>query len=277
VSPLAFSRRGAGPPLVLLHALGSSRACWDPVVPGLAERFSVVAVDLPGFGDSAPLPADAEASPARLAESVAGLLDELGIEKPHVVGNSLGGWIALELAAMRPTASVTLLAPAGLWRRGTPLYCLVSLRLTRWACRHAPRVLSRLVARPLGRILVLGQTHGRPTRVTPERARREIAALGTAPGFEVALAATVHRHYRAGPDLRTPVTVAIGSRDLVLLPSRSRHLDQLPPGTRSVPLPGCGHLPMSDDPEAVIGVITTSAGTRIETSPGVRHEQAARQ
>jgi pimeloyl-ACP methyl ester carboxylesterase len=266
MNSLAFSRRGAGPPLVLLHALGSSRSCWAPVVPALAERFEVVTVDLPGFGGSAPLPAGVEPSPARLAESVADLLDDLGIDGPHVVGNSLGGWIGLELAAMRPLASLTLLAPAGLWRRGTPLYCLASLRLSRWASRHATGMLSRLVAHPLGRILVLGQTHGRPTRVTPERARAEISALGTAPGFEGALAATAHRHYGPGPDLETPVTVAIGSRDLVLLPHQSRHLDQLPPGTRSAALPGCGHLPMSDDPAAVVDLITASAATRNDIS-----------
>jgi pimeloyl-ACP methyl ester carboxylesterase len=264
MNSLAFSRHGAGPPLVLLHALGSSRSAWDPVLPGLAERFDVIAVDLPGFGGSASLPPGVEPTPARLAGSLADLLDELQIDRPHVVGNSLGGWIALELAAIRPVASLTLLAPAGLWRRGTPLYCLVSLRITRWASRHAAGTLSRLVAHPLGRILVLGQTHGRPTRVTPEQARAEIAALGTAPGFEAALAATVHRHYRAGPALGAPVTVAIGSRDLVLLRHQSRHLDQLPPGTRSAALPGCGHLPMSDDPAAVIGLITASTAAALD-------------
>jgi pimeloyl-ACP methyl ester carboxylesterase len=264
MNSLAFSRRGSGPPLVLLHALGSSRSCWDPVVPALAERFEVISIDLPGFGGSAALPPEVEPSPARLAQSVAAFLDELGIDRPAVVGNSLGGWIALELAAIRPVAALTLLAPAGLWRRGTPMYCRISLRLTRWACRYAARTLSRLVAHFFGRILVLGQTHGRPTTVTPERARAEIAGLGTAPGYDAVLAATLHRHYRAGPPLGAPVTVAIGSRDLVLLPHTSRHLDQLPPGTRSVPLPGCGHLPMSDDPVAVIELITASARSGIE-------------
>jgi pimeloyl-ACP methyl ester carboxylesterase len=264
VNSLAFSRHGAGPPLVLLHALGSSRSAWDPVIPALAERFEVITVDLPGFGGSAPLPPEAEPSPARLAESVAELLHELGIDRPDVVGNSLGGWIALELAAISPVASLTLLAPAGLWRRGTPLYCRISLRITRWACRHAAGGLSRLVAHPVGRILVLGQTHGRPTRVTPERARAEIAALGTAPGYDAALAATRHRHYRAGPALGAPATVAIGSRDLVLPTRRSRRLDQLPPGTRSAALPGCGHLSMSDDPAAVTALITASVSRGLD-------------
>jgi pimeloyl-ACP methyl ester carboxylesterase len=145
-----------------------------------------------------------------------------------------------------------------LWRRGVPLYCWVSLRITRWASRHAAGLLSRLVGRRLGRILVLGQTHGRPTQVTPAQARASIAAMGTSPGFDAAFAATVHRHYRAAP-LGAPVTVAFGSRDLLLLPGQSRHVDQLPPGTRSVALPGCGHVPMSDSPEAVAAVISESA------------------
>ena len=210
-------------------------------------------------GGSAPLPPDEEPSPARLAGAVAELLDALAIDRPHLAGNSLGAWIALELAARRPVASLTLLGPAGLWRRGTPLYCRATLRINRWAARSAPGVLSWLVAHPLGRVLVLGQTHGRPTRVTPDHARAEIAELSTAPGFDAALAATVHRHYRADAALGAPVTVAIGSRDLVLLSHRSRRLDQLPPGTRSAALPGCGHLPMSDDPAAVTALISATA------------------
>jgi len=261
VEQLGFSRHGKGPPLVLIHALGSSRAAWDPVVARLGERFDVLAVDLPGFGESAPLPPATEPHPARLAEAVADLLDDLHIDRPHVTGNSIGGWVALELARLRPVASLTLLSPAGLWRRGTPLYCLVSLRITRWACRHAPGLLSRLVTHRLGRILVLGQTHGRPTRVAPERARAEIEVLATSTGFDAALAATAHRHYTAGPILGAPVTVAFGSRDLVLPMRRWRRLDQLPAGTRSAALPGCGHIPMADSPTAVVAVIDASVSS----------------
>ena len=88
---LAFTRRGAGAPLVLLHGLGSSRRAWDPVVPALAERFDVLAVDLPGFGDSKPFPPQLEPLPAALAAAVDGLLENVGTEAPHLVGNSLGG------------------------------------------------------------------------------------------------------------------------------------------------------------------------------------------
>src|SRR3954447_5182417 len=104
MSQLAHERRGAGAPLVLLHGIGSSRHVWEPIVPALAEQADVVAIDLPGFGESPPLPAGVEPVPSAIADRVAELLDQLGVSVPHVVGNSLGGWVGLELARRRPVA-----------------------------------------------------------------------------------------------------------------------------------------------------------------------------
>jgi pimeloyl-ACP methyl ester carboxylesterase len=258
MATLAFTRSGAGAPLVLLHGIGSWRHVWDPVIPALAEHFDVLAIDLPGFGDSEPLPPQVEPLPAALAAAVAGLLDGLGITAPHIAGNSLGGWVALELAGLRPPASVTLLSPAGLWRGDTPLYCRASLRATRWLAQHAAGLLSHLVNHRPGRVLVLGQTHGWPARMTPGQARAAIRAMGTCPGFDATLKATATRRYLSGPAIDAPVTVAFGSRDLVLLRHQSRHLDELPPGTHLGTLPGCGHIPMADNPPAVTALITAS-------------------
>jgi len=266
MTTLAFTRAGAGAPVVLLHGLGSSRHAWNPVIPALAEHFDVLAVDLPGFGDSEPT--QAEPLPAALAAALAGLLDDLGIPAPHIAGNSLGGWVALELARIRPAASLTLLSPAGLWRGGTPLYCRASLRASRWLCQHAAGPLASLVNHRLGRTLVLGQTHARPSRMTPEHARAIIRAMGTCPGFDATLKATATRRYLSGPPIDTPVTVAFGSRDLLLLPHQSRHLDELPPGTHLGTLPGCGHVPMADNPSAVTALITTSTTRGL---PGKEH------
>jgi pimeloyl-ACP methyl ester carboxylesterase len=254
----AFSRTGSGEPLVLLHGIGMSRAAWDPVLPALAARFDVIAVDLPGFGDSAPLPPGVEPSPAALAAAVAALLDDLGVRNPHVAGNSVGGWVALELARLRPLASVALLSPARLWRGSTPVYQRISLRASRWLGVHAGRVLGHLVDHPLGRVLVLGQTHGRPARMSPEQARTVLRDMAMARGYDTVLAATRHRHYVAGPVSDAPVTVAFGPRDHLLLRG-SRHLGELPPDTRVAELPGCGHVPMADDPAAVAGMIVAAA------------------
>jgi pimeloyl-ACP methyl ester carboxylesterase len=267
MTALSFTRQGSGEPLLLLHALGASRRAWAPVLPALAARFDVLAVDLPGFGGSPPLPPGEEPSPAALARVVADLLSDLGADAPHVVGNSLGGWVALEFAGIRRVASLTLLAPAGLWRRRPPLYDRVSLRTSRRLARSAPAVLSRLVGHPLGRVLVLGQSHGRPTRMTAEQARAVVHDLGTCPGFDATLTATLWRHYISHGPLGAPVTVTFGSRDLILLPWQSRHLDELPPDMRVTTLPRCGHFPMADDPGAVVAEILASTARGVTARP----------
>jgi pimeloyl-ACP methyl ester carboxylesterase len=258
MTALAFTRRGTGAPLVLLHGIGSARQAWDPVVGPLAEQFDVIAIDLPGFGESAPLPAHLEPSPAVLAATVAGFLDDLNISAPHVAGNSLGGWVALDLAGIRPVASLALLSPAGLWPGRTPLYNRISLRATRWFAKHATGPLCRLMNYRLARTLVLGQTHGQPARLAPDYARMAVRAMGTCPGFDATMKASEPRRYLSGPSIDAPVTVAFGSRDFLLRPRQSRHLDELPPGTRVGILPGCGHVPMADNPRAVTTFITAA-------------------
>jgi pimeloyl-ACP methyl ester carboxylesterase len=267
---LAYTRTGSGEPMVLLHGLGSWRRAWDPVIPALAEHFDVIAVDLPGFGDSPPLsasPAGCAADPAVLgsdevspaAPGIAGLLDEFGVRRPHIAGNSLGGWVALELARIRQPASVTLLSPAGLWGERIPLYDRLSLQASRWICKHAEGLLYLVLGNPLGRIIVLGQTHGRPVRMSPGLARATIRAMAASEGFDAVMRSTIARPYQAGPPITAPVTVAFGSRDL-LLRRRSRRLDQLPHDVRVGSLPRCGHIPMADNPAAVAALILQGAG-----------------
>src|SRR5262249_57311253 len=110
----------------------------------------VLAIDLPGFGDSEPMPPQAEPVPAALAAAVAGLLDDLGITAPHIAGNSLGGWVALELAHVRPVASLTLLSPAGLWPGRPPAAHPATPRAPRWLAPPAPRPPAPPVGPPPG-------------------------------------------------------------------------------------------------------------------------------
>jgi pimeloyl-ACP methyl ester carboxylesterase len=258
---LAYTRTGSGEPLVLLHGLGASRQSWTAVVTLLAARFDVIAIDLPGFGDSAPLAADTEPSPAALAVAVATTLNRLGIQSPHVVGNSLGGWVALELAAVTPVRSLTLLSPAGLWREHTPRYCRAILRALRAVTRFAGPVLRVLAGNRAARWVMFGSIVGRPGRMSAAEARQAITDLGRAPGFRAVLRATLARAYVARRPVSAPVSVSFGTRDVVLLPRQSRHLDQLPAHTRVWPLVGTGHVPMADDPRAVAALIERTAQT----------------
>ena len=105
------------PPLVLLHGLGSASTVFKAIIPKLSQDFRVITVDLPGHGQTGLEVAQAM-DPKSLGSSVFDSIEnEYGIRRFHVAGNSLGGWIALEMAAQQPERIVSLtgLAPAGLW------------------------------------------------------------------------------------------------------------------------------------------------------------------
>ena len=105
------------PALVLVHGLGSAGTIWKSLIPKLTDHFSVIAVDLPGHG-IAELHEDESVDPKSLARAIVETVSQThDISQMHVAGNSLGGWIALEMAAVAPdkVKSVTALAPAGLW------------------------------------------------------------------------------------------------------------------------------------------------------------------
>jgi pimeloyl-ACP methyl ester carboxylesterase len=233
------TRLGAGPLLVLLHTLGTDHRMWDPVVGRLAAEREVLALDLPGFGGS---PAVDGGSPAALAGAIAAWLEEQGVERPHVAGNSLGGWVALELALAGRAASVTAIAPAGLWSR--PLGPRRSS--ARAAARAALPLLRPLVRWPAVRRLALAGTAAHPDRIPPADALRLIRAYATAPGFVAANDAMRAGTFTALDRIDVPVTLAWPDHDRLV--ARPRHL---PAAVRSVVLHGCGHLPTWDDPDQV--------------------------
>jgi pimeloyl-ACP methyl ester carboxylesterase len=213
---------------------------WDPVLPLLDDA---IALDLPGHG-SAPMVADA--SPAGLAAAIAAQLAERGIAGAHVAGNSLGGWVALELGLLGAAASVTAIAPAGLWAEP-----LVPRRSSvRAVARGLLPVLGPLLRSERVRRLVLAANAAHPERIPPAAARRLVRAYATAPGFEAVNDAMRASRFSRLADLRVPVTLAWPEHDrLVARPRR------LPAGVRSVVLRDCGHLPTWDDPEQVARVI----------------------
>jgi pimeloyl-ACP methyl ester carboxylesterase len=248
---LAYDRAGTGPALVLLHPLGADRRVWRPVLEYLTPVRDCIAVDLPGFGDSEPIPPGEPADPAALARAVAAFLHAEGIAEPNVAGNSLGGWVALELALADEAASVTAIAPAGLWRRPLPPKPEVARRLSRLAAPVLPAVLRSAAGR---RAVLLGSM-AHPERVPPGDALALVRAYARAPGFT-----TVNRAMRAGTftrlgDIDVPVTIVWPQYDRVV-----SRVDGLPAGANVRELPGCGHIPMCDDPRAVAEALIAGSG-----------------
>lgn len=252
---LAHHRRGTGEPLVLLHGIGSQWQVWEPVLDALARERDVIAVDLPGFGGSAPLPAGVEPSAAALAYVVAAFLESLGVGARHVAGSSLGGWIALELARTGRARSVTGLSPAGFWNDREREYARLSLRASVKALRALSPALPALLASGAGRTALLSQLAARPWRMPRDAALGAARNLARSPGFEPTLQASMVGRFERGAQLSVPVTIAWGQRDRLLLPRQARRALRALPDARGITLTGCGHVPTWDDPDQVARVL----------------------
>jgi pimeloyl-ACP methyl ester carboxylesterase len=259
-------REGAGPPLVLLHGVGHHWQAWRPVIPLLSGEFEVIACDSPGFGRSSQLPASIEPTVTAYADAFEWFFVELGLERPHVAGNSMGGAIALELARRRAVRSATALSPAGFW---TPLelrYAQNSLRaLAQMPVALRPAI-SALARTRSGRRALFAQTYGYPARLPAEEALATLEDAWAAPAFSGALAAFEHYTFGEPEELRgVPVAVAWGKLDR-LLPYRFQapRARAMLPWAMHVTL-GAGHVPFSDDPAAVAAVI----GARARAAPAV--------
>jgi pimeloyl-ACP methyl ester carboxylesterase len=253
---LVHDRRGTGPPLLLLHHLGGTRAAWDPVRDALAARHDTVALDLPGFGASPPL-AQAPTVPA-LADAVAVEIASLGLEKPAVAGVSLGGGIALELAARGAVRSATAISPLGFPTRREEAYARASLLTTLTLARALAPVAPALAATAPTRTLLAWQVYGRPWRVPAAVVLQAAEDLRRAPAAAAAIRAAAG--WRAGPvPPDVPVAILWGARDALLLPRQGLRAQRHIPHARLVALPGCGHLPFHDDTAAVAAALL--AGT----------------
>ncbi|MDT0435695.1 MULTISPECIES: alpha/beta fold hydrolase [Streptomyces] len=252
---VSYARVGRGAPLLLLHGIGHHRQAWDPVVDILATEREVISVDLPGFGASAALPDGLGHDLATTSRVFGALCAALGLDRPHAVGNSLGGLIALELGRAQLVRSVTVFSPAGFWSPGERRYAFGVLLTMRHIARRLPLPLvERLSRTAVGRTALTSTVYARPGRRSPEAVVAETLALAGAPGFDDTL--------RAGATVRftddvpaVPVTVAWGTRDVLLPRRQGVRAKRIIPRARLVRLPGCGHCPMNDDPALVARVI----------------------
>jgi pimeloyl-ACP methyl ester carboxylesterase len=269
-------REGDGPPLVLLAGIGSSGAAWQPVVPRLAREREVWRVDLPGFGRSEAFPDDAPRGLEALADAAATFMDEAGLDRPHVAGNSLGGAVALELGRRERVASVTAISPAGFATWPAQQFAGRSLQLTYFLGSRLRPVAPRIVTRPRLRRLFYAQMFAHPERLTPDEAYADLVTMLEGKGFHDTL--TELDGHRFAGEIGVPVTIAWGKRDALLLPTQALRARRLLPNARHVWLRGCGHVPMSDDPEQVAQVLLEGSRTQTsapaDTPPG-RHDGAA--
>lgn len=258
---LELHRSGTGEPLVLLHGVGSRWQVWQPVLAALAAEHDVIAVDLPGFGASAP-DGTTPSIPA-LTTRVEALFAELGAERPHVAGNSMGGAIALELARRGSVRSATAVSPAGFWTPREREWCIRSLQTTLALMPALRPVLPALVATGAGRTVLFEQYFRKPWRVSGSEAVATVDALTGSASTPDALERFREYTFHDAEELRgVPLTIAWGDHDHLLLTRQRNRARRLLPWARHVELPGCGHVPLTDDPELLATVLL--AGARSE-------------
>jgi pimeloyl-ACP methyl ester carboxylesterase len=258
---IAFERRGNGSPLVLLHGIGHRWQAWEPVLDALSASHDVIAVDLPGFGQSPPLAEGRGYDMASAVEMCADIFNDMGLGRPHVAGNSLGGVLSLELASRGLVSSATALAPAGFWTPRDRAWALRVLSLIRMSGRAPAKVRAALIRNRYFRLVAGSMLYGHPSRMTEEIMLADLLSMVGAKGFD--LVANAGREYRfASPAPTVPVTVAWGTRDRILWPRQARRAAALLPRARHVWLHQAGHVPMLDEPEQVASLIlaTCAAG-----------------
>jgi pimeloyl-ACP methyl ester carboxylesterase len=236
-------------PLLLIHGLGGSAGVWDPVVDLLAPEREVVVLDMPGFGAAAPLPAGVEPTAANLAAALHEACGERGIERPHVAGNSLGGWVGLEMGRAGWASSVTAISPAGLWR--APLGPR-RRDVRAWARRARPLVSLALRNRRT-RERMLSTFAAKPERIPVDAGRELVLGWIESNGYDGANRAM--RTYVFDPEgypEDVPVTIAWAELDRLVGPPKP---ERRPAGARFLVLPGVGHTPMWDDPSLVAATL----------------------
>jgi pimeloyl-ACP methyl ester carboxylesterase len=253
----------AKPPLVLVHGLGSAGSIWKTLVPDLMQDFSVYAIDLPGHGD-APLPSPSECHPEALARTILEVMErDHGVKELHVAGNSLGGWIALEMAAVAPerVKSVTALAPAGLWHEGPTQKLPPSLD---------SRILAKIsqffmpLAYHLPPLKALGYkkiTH-LWRELSYESCRDSVIAMARSKGYMPLWNGIRGRKFAGDIPESVNVAIVFGDSDLTLPEEGAQERSVAPRHSQWIVVKNCAHVIMWNFPKITVDHIRATAFAR---------------
>ena len=254
----ASYKGGSGEPMLLLHGFTDTWRTWTPVLPALEAGHAVFAPTLPGhhggepFGDT---PMTIGASLDKLERQ----MDTEGVERAHIVGNSLGGWAALQLAARGRALSVVALCPGGGWEHGSKeeRSVLRYFRQNAFMLQRGQSLLHAVARRPRLRHQALRELVANPSRVDASAACAMFEGAAQCAIVKDALELSRREDmYGDIDEIDCRVRVAYGEKDrLIRWPGHYTRMRTLLPEAEYVPLVGCGHIPMWDDPEQVARVI----------------------
>ena len=269
-----YIRRGSGKPLVLIHGIGGSWRSWQTIFDDLAVERDVIAVDLPGHGDSPPL--RGETTIATLADRVAGFLDQNDLTGADVVGSSMGARLVLELARRGDTVGgAVALNPGGFWQGWQIPFFYHSVNLSVKLVRALQPFMPTIASSVVGRTLLLAQFSARPWALSPKLVLDEMRSFAESPVFDELLYNLAYGEEQKGAprgSIKHPLIIGWGRRDRVTFPSQAKRALNLFPDARLHWFNQCGHFPQWDRPRETARIILD--GTRQNQIAAINEEEA---
>lgn len=254
----AGHRSGTGTPLLLLHGISATWRAWSPVLAHLEPHHDVLVPTLPGHGGGPPLGRDATPSVEALADGIEELLDRMGLPAVHVAGNSLGGWVGIELARRGRARSLVLFSPVGAWRSQNNIELrAIGVGMLVGAMGRFADFADAIATNPVLRRILLAPQVVHVDRVPPEALAASIRANRETPAVAQLIRQIPRAQVQPLPEDRAyPVRLVWAEKDRVLPFDGfgAAMFDRLP-GAELVRLADVGHVPMSDNPQAVAELI----------------------
>ena len=260
ITPYLFTDDIRKPALVLVHGLGSAGSIWKTLIPQLKKDFSVIALDLPGHGTSE-IHNNEAVDPVSLARAIVEEVTSThGFSQMHVAGNSLGGWIALEMGAVAPNnvKSITALAPAGLWhdvpmRKYPPsLDARILAKISQYFMRLAYRL------PPLKAIGYKKITH-LWRELSFESCRDSVLAMANSKGYMPLWNGLRGKKFESTIPENVNVSIIFGDYDLTLPEEFAQEKEVAPKHSHWVVVDNCAHVIMWNYPELTVDFIKRTA------------------
>ena len=243
-----YIRRGTGKPLLLIHGIGGSWRSWQTIIDDLAAEREVLAVDLPGHGDTLAL--NGETTIATLCDAVTSFVAENNLTGVDVVGSSMGARLVLELARRGGIlGSVVSLNPGGFWEGWQIPFFYHSINLSIKLVRALQPVMPTLTNNFISRSLLFAQFSARPWRIAPRVALDEMRSFAASPVFDELLYNLAYGEEQKGApqgSITNPLIIGWGRRDRVCFPSQARLAAEKFPDAQIHWFNRCGHFPQWD-------------------------------
>ncbi len=251
--------QGAGKPLLLVHGLGSNGQSWNRVRPALNLARETIAVDLPGFGKTPPLPG--EVSIRTLADAVSDFIHTQNLTGVDVVGSSMGARLVLELARRSGVVGKTVaLDPGGFWLGWQRAYFAVTVGASIKLVRLLQPVMPQITRSAWGRTLLFPQFSAHPWTLSPEVTLEEMRSYNASPSTDELLYNLAYGEAQQGAPrgtLKGQLTIGWGDRDRVCFPGQAARALALFPDAYLHWFENCGHFPQWDAPDETVRVILT--------------------